>query len=361
MVFMDTISQINTSVLQISDTPYFIEDRFLNVYYPMRKILPMAFARSFIDLFAKKVMNSLFPGAMFFTTIRFVESLYYCRAVFSTGNDEEKTVLLSPETIENGTALQKKKTIPENGKVLITSLDDIFYPEKNAPPTKQRYYYVLARIKKIAKMMGLSNSIQCFMHPKGSASILTTSTFSLSPVCIYINHRLLKEADSVVDFTIAHELAHLKNNDILGDLLFNNVVWIVGVGCLMHCPLLIFLVEIVASVIENFFLCRKTEKDADFLAMNTLATNRGAINFFGNRIKQNSSIKRIEIPKTWKNPHLVKWLEKMKDSLTPEGNLREDLKHPPLTERLAYARAFVPQKISGDRRGRQRSFAHQKA
>ncbi len=337
-----------------------LKERWDDLYHPAKQVFFEAGTRSLLDLAAKKVVDYLFPQAVFFSSLRFLQSFLCVNNLFFPGDSFNGAVLLCPETIENGKALQKKQPASRDGKITIFTSKELIHQEKIAPASKERYYYVLSRVKKIAARMGLSNPVQIYTQWKemnrscGAATVPKTPLLS-TPIQIYIGHGLLKEADHVIDFILAHELAHSKGNHIFNKCFFNMTIWFADISCLIYCPLLIFLVETVAVVWESF-LARKYEKEADFLAMETLATNRGAVAFFKNTILDNRVIKLLQISKSIKTPRLKEFLQERKNSLTLEGNEREDLDHPPLTERLTYAQAFI-----GDQKGHRHMFAHRMA
>ena len=100
------------------------------------------------------------------------------------------------------------------------------------------------------------------------------------------------------------------------------------------------------GVASLFFrlLSRRQEKQADEGALDFLQTNTGMIKFCYDHLCHSLSIKYSSIEELKKlNPHLsIETIEEIKSKITPIGTGRYDFSHPPQTERLAMALAFVP-------------------
>jgi len=187
-----------------------------------------------------------------------------------------------------------------------------------APHSLARYEYLKSRIQCLAQKIGLDPSVEIYVTKVGNASSAIGSAQSGKSV-IRISHDLLMEKNSEeLDFIISHELSHIKNNDYFNSFKKSIIVVVFDV---VFFPVSL-IVEIIANTALNH-LDRKQEKAADLNALRILNTNVGAVRSFQKAIDQNIFLRK-----------------ESKYTYTAQGNNRADLRHPPLTERLAYAKNF---------------------
>ncbi len=192
-------------------------------------------------------------------------------------------------------------------------------------PDKETLYYIIDRTHELARRLGITKEVKIFPSP--TATGLGTS-FSSEAILLIDNGTAVKSRD-VIDFVLAHELSHIAHNHTTQRTVLKIAFLILDIlSALFISPWIIPLCEALAKPLENLVV-RMQEKDADLTAMKILNTNLGAIEFFTTRLEENKNIRSKP------------YMDSRKRDLSPEGNIRLDLEHPPLTKRLAYARSSV--------------------
>lgn len=239
-----------------------------------------------------------------------------------------------PKFIEEFSAKQITQENIERNLVFIPVL---LYP--NVPPhfiplmpSQKRLKYLISRVDAIAKKMGIEKEIQIFAanHPHCSTAVIGGIWFKGS-LAMNFNIETIEEPDEELDFIIAHELSHFKNNHWFKKGFFNlsvsaaDAIAAVTVG-IVFIPL----IEGTATIASHA-ISRMHEKEADLCAMYILGTNRGAVKHFEKEIGKNKNIFFQMIASSYE-----------KEALTQDGHLRTDFDHPSLITRLAYAREWIP-------------------
>lgn len=199
---------------------------------------------------------------------------------------------------------------------------------------QDRKRLVLDIFEKLAQQYSLDR-VSLYTTDKGSEIQGYSGGSSFSDSFVAINSVHLQTSSDIVEFVLAHELAHIRNDHfakasaLKASILVLESILVTG-SCFatpwLAFPTL-FLIEAIAAPIENF-VCRSQEKVADLDAMRILKSNRQAITFFKQVIARNKFI--------------YSWAKKegKETYCSPEGNLRSDLTHPKVTERLRYAQNF---------------------
>ncbi len=264
-----------------------------------------------------------------FTVPLFPLSIGYCEYFTSnykglTGSSD----LLTSETIPN-------------------IIDKHFAESKEKIQIGEKLTYISNKVQEYAQETNLGK-IDLYFHSNTEHLLHSQALQVKNKNIIEIGHVIFESSFEEIDFTMAHELMHIKHNDYLKELGFSCSKSILYVFFLLSLPWiysipLILLTNGVASLLFNA-IRRKYEAEADKGALDFLQTNTGMIKFTSNALWRNLALKDLSIERLKKiYPDLsLEILDKAKSEITHIGNDRCDFDHPSYTERLALALAFVP-------------------
>ncbi len=243
-----------------------------------------------------------------------------------------------PQIIDKFSAKQITLENIENSQVFLPDVLYKGYNPGNMPslPSQEKLKYVLSTVDAIAKKMDIQKEVLVFAV--NDTSVQTSAiggTWFKGPIAIRFNVNTVKDADEIIDFITAHELSHCKHNHSYKRLFFDLTILTVDTiaAATIAGVLLIPFIEGAASI-AGHAISRVHEKEADIYAMKILGTNKGAIEYLENCIKDNLKTKNCPLMKILA-PSSV-------EQVTDDGSLRSDLDHPSETTRLAYAKQWIP-------------------
>jgi Zn-dependent protease with chaperone function len=231
-------------------------------------------------------------------------------------------------------------------------VEKYFADSKEKEQISEKLFYISNKVQEYAKKMNLGQIDLYYNDVKenstGMAQSYATAYLGISKSSIDITRKIFEYSSEEINFIIAHELMHIKHNDplkTLGFLFSSSILYFLFLRSfpLLYSIPLIMLTNGVASLFFRL-LSRKQEKQADEGALDLLQTNTGMIKWIERDLCRNISIKYSSIEELKKlNPDLsIETVEKVKSKITPRGDSRNDFSHPPFSERLAMALAFVP-------------------
>ncbi|MBS0655238.1 MAG: M48 family metalloprotease [Verrucomicrobia bacterium] len=202
---------------------------------------------------------------------------------------------------------------------------------------KEKLHYIVNRAHRLTKAYGITQQLKIVPAVEATGAIGTS--FS-DKVVLTINKDTTDRPDEIIDFILAHELAHVAHNHILYDLAFKIAVAVLDTSAAFFVsPLLIPLCEAIAAPLANFG-SRIRERDADLTAMKILNTNIGAVAMFSQRVEQAKALRVRSLKEPERQLTLEELAARQRD-ISPEGDNRLDIFHPSYSQRLAYAQAFL--------------------
>jgi len=228
-------------------------------------------------------------------------------------------------------------------------------PKDGKIPPKEKLHWMIDRINSFAKDLRVKQKIAIYSSENSKTyGAAAGSTLSCTAIPIILNRELLAESEDVIEAVLLHELTHVAHNHQGLDLLYTLAVMVADIAAAIFVtPFAIPLIEGLASPLNNF-LHRALEKDADLTALKILNTNTGALKLFRKINQMNKDFRIADANEIKNHPEKfplfaqlpsdeqAKRLQWRKMNLSPEGNNRKGLEHPPLTERIAYIKAFQP-------------------
>ncbi|MES2121483.1 MAG: M48 family metalloprotease [Chlamydiota bacterium] len=247
-------------------------------------------------------------------------------------NFQKKSITqITRESIQSGTIFSKVGNNPTQQNV--------------QNPSSARLLYVLDRVEGIAKKMGLKQEIHLYTGPERLPTGAFGSAFISKPANIFIDAEIFHLSLEEIDFVMGHEIAHIYHNDCLQDVAFEAATILTEVlFCFLISPLSLIIVEPLCNVARHYALFQGQEYNADQRAMQILGSNVGAVRFFEERIQSMKTLKNAtydEFLARLKPRHIRHWnakkVSEAQDKITPLGNNRADLNHPPFTARLKSA------------------------
>lgn len=185
---------------------------------------------------------------------------------------------------------------------------------------------VLTQVNTIKNRMKIAKEVVVVVdNEPGNDGACLGSVHSLTPIVIVINIGALLLPKEELDFLIAHELSHAVHKDGLKTCFKSACILATEVAAsYFFTPWAIPLIEI-ASAPLCWWSCRQAEQAADLRALQILETSEGAVAIMQRAIDSN-----LETART-RNMH---------DRISPEGNDRHRIFHPPLTQRLRYCQEW---------------------
>lgn len=191
---------------------------------------------------------------------------------------------------------------------------------------REKVHYIIDRVTELATKMGIHKKIRIFPSRESPAAL--GSLFS-KEIVVYITKEMASLTNDEIDFIVSHELTHAHHNHFLKETVIKTSILVLEIlGAIFLSPLTIPLFEIFASPLENFGH-RVRETDADQTALKTLNTNAGAVSYFSNKI---SRFKSMRAAASSRSPE--------EQYISPSGDNRLDIIHPPYSARLANAQSF---------------------
>ena len=236
--------------------------------------------------------------------------------------------------------------------------EGFFDPDKckdNNIPSKEKLHWMIYRVNFLAKELGIKQEIAIYSTENSRIYGATAgSTFSCTAIPVILSRDLLNISKDEIEAVLTHELTHVAHNHMGLNCLYSLAVLVADVAvAIFVSPFAIPLIEGLASPLNNF-LSRANEKDADLNAIKILNSNTGALKFFERTQQISKNFRSADADDVMNHPEkfppfdqlkpdeLAKKIEDRKMVYSPEGNVRLDLKHPALTERIAYIKAFKP-------------------
>ena len=236
--------------------------------------------------------------------------------------------------------------------------EGFFDPDKckdNNIPSKEKLHWMIYRVNFLAKELGIKQEIAIYSTENSRIYGATAgSTFSCTAIPVILSRDLLNISEDEIEAVLLHELTHVAHNHQGLAGLYSLAVLVADVAvAIFVSPFAIPLIEGLASPLNNF-LSRANEKDADLNAIKILNSNTGALKFFERTQQISKNFRSADADDVMNHPEkfppfdqlkpdeLAKKIEDRKMVYSPEGNVRLDLKHPALTERIAYIKAFKP-------------------
>jgi Zn-dependent protease with chaperone function len=219
-------------------------------------------------------------------------------------------------------------------------------PTGEASPSPERLRHVLRMAQELAQKAKIGNPIALYTSPESCPTGCVGHASATEPVPILIDLETIRLPDDELAFVLAHELMHLKHRDSGRGLAFCALMGVVDLVALLFFPLIsLFLVEGLGVSLE-YDLSKRHEKAADLGAVELLGTNRGAVSLWNRWLERMQQFKYSSV-ESLKQTHpsyriTAKELKTRQRKITPEGNNRLDFRHPPISERLAYCKAWTP-------------------
>ncbi|HSW73211.1 MAG TPA: M48 family metalloprotease [Chlamydiales bacterium] len=252
-----------------------------------------------------------------------------------------------------------KKTYPEAQEITIESVDSLSH---FAP--KEKLEHFVRKVEEVSQKLKLKQCLKPYSSKeKDSNSSHGSNLFSFSPIPIFLNSTSLKASNAQIDAIVAHEASHSASNDKAKRYLLSCCLLIAEIGAYYSGYTYVLpLIEGAASLIENAYQ-RRIEMAADTKAMEILNTNEGTLESMGyhekiykeQRTKDETAFNAdpkgyFHTKNSWLNctrKLFSLFSQKLVVSvISPEGNYRKDLYHPPLSKRIVNALKFQPQVFS---------------
>lgn len=241
------------------------------------------------------------------------------------------------QTLTNDFDLLTAETIPN-------VVEKYFTTSEKKVQISDNLSYISNKVQEYAKQMNLGR-VDLYYGDCEEVSSMSGTATGISKSIIFINSQMIKYSPIEIDFIIAHELMHIKHDDFLKRLGFSwsksilYFIFLLSLPWICSIPLILLTNGVAALFFSS--LQRRQEKQADEGALDFLQTNKGMIEFTYHELWQHLQMKYAS------NEELKDWCPEIpedviKSEITPTGNFRYDFDHPPLTERLAMALAFVP-------------------
>lgn len=228
---------------------------------------------------------------------------------------------------------------------------------------------VCERVDEIAKKMGITQEIMIYASEKQRHTPVSIHGSKISQTAIQIcfNARSLNLSEDAIDFVIAHEFSHIANYDhmIVSVILSATILAIDTMAFFYFSIFAIPFIECLGTYLQTIIL-RSREKNADLHAMTVLGSNEGAIEWFDDAIAHCLE-KRKKTEDDFKhNPEeyfnnapdffsrVIRKLfyyyshDVIACGISPEGDNRKDLTHPPLLKRKEQAMEFYPKSDMND-------------
>ena len=196
---------------------------------------------------------------------------------------------------------------------------------KEHPEFELKAERLLSRVEEIRKKMQLPQ-VNVIISSDGDTSARCFGTrHSWTPIVVSINEvSFTEQTYEEIEAQIAHELSHAFYSDELKDILFSTSFLIADMIGYYFSPLAVPAIEMASAPIHWYRHYQK-EKAADLKGMEVLNTSQGFVALRKTQLARNIALSKV--------PGL---------NITPQGDSLYDIYHPPLTERLAYAKAFIP-------------------
>ena len=219
---------------------------------------------------------------------------------------------------------------------------DLFW--KDCPPEErlpqERRAWIEQTVQRLAREAQISRPVQVFESKECYAAIARggSGIWGGAPRIIVQPEFVQKLSDETLEFVLAHEVSHLKNNDIVKISWLGTLVGAISAAVLaifnpgfipsilsnpsrFNIGLCYFTAGSVSQLISKVFYIRQTESRADSegFAFCSESGKRGAIPFFEHMRREN--IKQRE-----------GWFTRM--TVTPDGENLIDIGHPLISRRI---------------------------
>lgn len=236
-----------------------------------------------------------------------------------------------------------KKSMPHPGAIRLTDAASVDAIVGLTPDQKATLNRVLVRMREIEGRLRL-RQLNFYLEPP----VYNYSEASCNEDTIFLGRALLDRAEEETLFVVTHEMAHIKHRDVLKKMIANVVIVALSIIAFVACPIIpgigvIFLIELIAFPILKV-MEKQLEWRADQLALKTLNSNQGAVQFFHHKLRNNFVQKHaareqlLEMGRPITEDEFIQ----MHSQFTPSGENRSRLSHPKLADRLLNALEFQP-------------------
>lgn len=200
--------------------------------------------------------------------------------------------------------------------------------DKERCENRPRFLGLLNRVDQIKNKMGIEKEVRVVLdmssNAKSDGSCLGTVS-SFTPIVIVIHMGMLLMPEEELNALIAHELSHALHKDALKVCLKSGCILAAEIAAsYFFTPVAIPFIEM-GSALFSCVHSQRMEKAADLKAIEVLGTSEGTIASIQKQIDINLKMIRSG---------------NANDRISPEGNNRDLISHPPLTERLRYCKEW---------------------
>lgn len=209
--------------------------------------------------------------------------------------------------------------------------------------------YIVTKTQELAKKMGIGE-VQIGMPglpQEGDLDFIAKSFRGYNIRTIELGANFFKYPKEEMEYILAHELFHIKHNDVLKTVAFNWIVMALNLITFRHFSFaravgVVMLTNGIFDCIFRTILARHTELVADREALRYLNSNIGMVKAFHRELKEQYILKHTPAEELQKL-HPTKTLENIQLEqmrITPHGNNRVALVQ--TTARLTQALNFKP-------------------